>query len=41
MLSVVVIVGVVHNGDLLQIICLMYSDMGNRLVGMYTYQKSS
>lgn len=34
------IVGVVHNGDLLQIMCLMYSGMGSRLVSMYTYQKS-
>jgi len=40
MLSVAVILGVICNGDLLQIICLMYSDMGNRLIGMYTYQKS-
>ena len=35
------IVGVIHNGDLLRIICLMYFDVGHRLVDMYTYQKSN
>jgi len=40
MLSVAVIVGVIHNGDLLRIICLMYFDVGRRSVDMYTYQKS-
>jgi hypothetical protein len=34
------IVGVIHNGDLLRIICLLYFDMSNRFVDMYTYQKS-
>jgi hypothetical protein len=40
MLSVAVILGVIHNGGLSRIICLMYFDMGRRLVDMYTYQKS-
>ena len=40
MLSVALIVGVIHNGDLLWIICLMYFDMGHRLVDMSTYQIS-
>jgi len=30
----------IYNGGLLRIICLMYFDMGYRLVDMYTYQKS-
>lgn len=34
------IVGIVHNGDLLWIICLMYFDMGHRLVDMYKHHKS-
>jgi hypothetical protein len=40
MLLVAVIVGVIHNGDLSWIICLMYLDVGRRLVDMYTYQNS-